>query len=99
MKSIFNLFNFVFLLSIYSIAFSNENNVTTEQVNSYMSKSSENAKCIISFTEEYKKKVFQDCQKSGEGDNIGGGCYHIVGYSINTNVLKDAFTHCTKEPS
>ncbi len=53
--------------------------------------------CIDKFLNEYSDKVFKHCQFAGYAENIGGGCYHIVGYAIHTAVLEKALLSCEIE--
>lgn len=53
--------------------------------------------CVEEFIKNYQKKVLEHCFLAGYANNIGGGCYHIIGYSINDGVLKKALNECNVE--
>ena len=50
--------------------------------------------CVEKFVYDYREAVFQHCLQAGYAQNIGGGCYHVVGYSITTTVMKRAVENC-----
>lgn len=50
--------------------------------------------CANKFIKDYQNKVFEHCMKEGYAENIGGGCYHVVGYAIHTAVLEKALNKC-----
>jgi hypothetical protein len=52
-------------------------------------------KCLSDFLSAYQNAVFEVCQEQTCGENIGGGCYHIVGLSVTTPVIKAATEHCS----
>lgn len=52
-------------------------------------------KCISNFLSAYENAVFEVCQEQRCGENIGGGCYHIVNFSVTTPVIKAAIEHCS----
>ena len=52
--------------------------------------------CVNSFIDNYGKQVLLHCQQTGYAQNIGGGCYHILGYSLNTAVFEEAIKSCSK---
>lgn len=52
--------------------------------------------CANKYVEDYQNKVLKHCLQAGYAENIGGGCYHIVGYSVSTSVLKKALDKCDK---
>lgn len=53
-----------------------------------------NKTCSNEFIKNYEEKVLKHCLQAGYAENIGGGCYHIVGYSINNSVIKKALEKC-----
>jgi hypothetical protein len=65
---------------------SKHNNLTGEAKN-----------CAEEFIKNYQQKVLEHCLLAGYANNIGGGCYHIVGYSVNTGVVKKALNECNIE--
>jgi len=68
--------------------------VIREKYNS-MNKQPEHKECLSSFVKSYQDAMLETCLKHGCGQNIGGGCYHIVGYSITTSVLEAATDQCS----
>ena len=58
-------------------------------------KQPEYKECLKSFVKSYQDAVLETCLKHECGNNIGGGCYHIVGYSITTSVLEAAIEKCS----
>jgi hypothetical protein len=73
---------------------SKNSNAILEKYNS-MSKQPEYKECLSGFVKSYQDAVLEACLKHGCGQNIGGGCYHIVGYSITTSVLEKAIEQCS----
>lgn len=65
-------------------------------MNLYTSLLNEKGNCEQPFVEAYREKVLLHCQQAGYAQNIGGGCYHIVGYSLHTAVFEQAVKACTK---
>lgn len=51
--------------------------------------------CASDFIKTYEKNVLKHCLQAGYAKDIGGGCYHVVGY-ISTNVLKKAIDVCLR---
>lgn len=52
--------------------------------------------CAKPFVDSYREKVLKHCQQAGYAKSIGGGCYHMVGYSLHTAVFEEAVKVCTK---
>ncbi|GJL95585.1 MAG: hypothetical protein DHS20C05_19900 [Hyphococcus sp.] len=50
--------------------------------------------CIYDYYDEYTDKLYDLCVAADAGRNIGGGCAHIVGYSIDTSVVETALAAC-----
>lgn len=50
--------------------------------------------CVTKFVEDYESQVMAHCRQSGYAQNIGGGCDHVLGYSITMTVIKRALQHC-----
>lgn len=50
--------------------------------------------CVTDYIRDYQDKVFDHCRQSGYAANIGGECYHIVGYAISTAVVLKSFQSC-----
>jgi hypothetical protein len=50
--------------------------------------------CLSQVLKSHQQSVFESCQKYGCGNNIGGGCYHISGYSLNDAVFQHAINNC-----
>jgi len=53
--------------------------------------------CAQEFTRNYKKKVLEHCLQAGYAQNIGGGCYHMVSYSVTATVEKHTLEKCSPE--
>lgn len=71
-----------------------ENSDKTLKQYNIMNKHPKYKQCLSKFVESYQDSVLGTCLKHGCGNNIGGGCYHIVGYSITTSVLEAAVEKC-----
>jgi len=52
--------------------------------------------CVENYLTEYRNAILTSCQKYDCGNRIGGGCYHIMGYSVTEKVLVDAEAKCNK---
>ncbi|MBC3873363.1 hypothetical protein [Undibacterium flavidum] len=50
--------------------------------------------CADKFIQNYQELVLKHCEQSGYAESIGGGCYHIVGRSLHTGVLKHVLKVC-----
>ncbi|WP_125719011.1 hypothetical protein [Pseudoalteromonas rubra] len=48
--------------------------------------------CIKSTRAYFYYKAVAKCKEEGRGENIGGGCYHIVGYELMHD--KNELEHC-----
>ena len=51
--------------------------------------------CLSDFLDTYRNAVLKICKKYKCGEGIGGGCYHIVGYSVTTPVIEAAIEQCS----
>ena len=51
--------------------------------------------CLESVIESHERAVFESCTLHKCGDNVGGGCWHISGYSVHSAVLAKAVEKCT----
>ncbi|RZV40586.1 MAG: hypothetical protein EX271_10040 [Acidimicrobiales bacterium] len=52
--------------------------------------------CAKKFVSEYKDRVLEHCLQAGYARNIGGGCFHLMPYSVTTAVLDEALNLCSK---
>ncbi|CAD5271185.1 putative integron gene cassette protein [Alteromonas sp. 38] len=53
--------------------------------------------CLDSFINEYQKGLFEYCEATEGGENIGGGCAHVAyAWSITTSVLEAGLANCTR---
>lgn len=59
-----------------------------------MTKNPLNKMCLQKVVNEHQSSVYESCVKHGCGENIGGGCSHITGYSVSSTVLKVAVEKC-----
>lgn len=50
--------------------------------------------CTDKFVQNYQALVLKHCLQAGYAEDIGGGCYHIVGRTLHTGVLKEALKVC-----
>ena len=50
--------------------------------------------CFDNFLSEYQNKVYEHCEQEGYAKNIGGGCSHIVGYSLSNALFLKALESC-----
>ena len=57
----------------------------------------EERECANKFITDYQDVVLEHCLQAGYAQNIGGGCYHVVGYSISTTVITHALSSCNIE--
>lgn len=72
-----------------------ETKALLSQVNSL---EGEERECKLGYVEDYQEKVFAHCEKSGDADEIAGGCYHVAINSVHQAVLIEALKHCNIEP-
>jgi len=56
--------------------------------------SREGRECTYEFIGEYQEKIRQHCLQTGYAENIGGGCEHVVGYTLHVGVLEKAMNSC-----
>ena len=69
-----------------------QNEKILEQVNSLGKK---DAECVWSFKKAYQKSLFDYCEKTGKGANVGGGCHHTAyAWSLHSGVTVKAFEKC-----
>ena len=54
----------------------------------------ENKKCVDELTLKYVNRVFEHCVEDGYAENIGGGCYHIVGQAETFTVSASIMESC-----
>ena len=66
----------------------------TKILDTFNSLSGKSKSCAEEFLNNYEKLVFDHCEKEGYGQGIGGGCSHVVGYSIHIAVLEEAMKNC-----
>ena len=52
--------------------------------------------CANKLVENHRAAVFAACKHHRCGENIGGGCAHGAGYSVNSSVFKKALEKCAK---
>ena len=52
--------------------------------------------CATEYLKRYKDKVLTHCLQAGYAENIGGGCYHIVGRSVTTSVMQHTMNICSE---
>jgi hypothetical protein len=50
--------------------------------------------CAAEVIQNHQTAVLEACEIQHSGDTIGGGCYHIAGYSMTDAVLKRAVAEC-----
>ena len=60
-----------------------------------LSYSSNEDSCVESFIKDYSDNVLEHCLQAGYANNVGGGCYHVVGRSVHLNVEKHALETCS----
>lgn len=56
--------------------------------------SAEERMCSKSFIDEYRKAFFDACNLNRCGENIGGGCSHLAGYSTTNDVIDASIRSC-----
>jgi hypothetical protein len=56
--------------------------------------SAEERMCSKSFIEEYRKAFFDACNLNRCGENIGGGCSHLAGYSTTNDLIDASIRSC-----
>ena len=54
----------------------------------------EQKSCTDDFLSDYKDRVLEHCLQAGYAQHIGGGCYHIIGYSVSAAVQERALESC-----
>jgi hypothetical protein len=53
--------------------------------------------CADAYLRAYQKALFDYCEATGRGKNVGGGCSHAAyAWSIHTRVLELALEQCAK---
>ncbi len=53
--------------------------------------------CANAYVKDYQDSLFEHCEATHGGDNIGGGCDHVAyAWSITTELLERSIQHCTK---
>ena len=52
--------------------------------------------CASERLKEHEASVLEACLLHRCGDNIGGGCWHIAGYSTNSSAIQNAVNQCSK---
>jgi hypothetical protein len=72
----------------------NNSDAIRDKYNS-MNKQPVNKNCLNSFVKSYEDALLEACLKHKCGEDIGGGCYHIVGYSTTTSLLAAAIEKCS----
>lgn len=70
-----------------------EDEAIVDRINAVQGKEKQ---CHEEFFRRYRQSIFEHCQATGAGLRVGGGCEHIVGYSIHTGVLERALEQCSE---
>ncbi|WP_390449923.1 hypothetical protein, partial [Pseudoalteromonas sp. MTN2-4] len=66
--------------------------VILERVNSLEGKEKE---CLNNFISDYQKSLYEYCEATDGGNNIGGGCHHVAyAWSITSSVLEAGLASC-----
>ena len=52
--------------------------------------------CASNRLKQHETSVLEACLLHHCGDNIGGGCWHIAGYSMNSSAIQNAVNTCSK---
>lgn len=73
----------------------NDNSIeeASEKYN-FLVKQTTSGNCLKIFLQTYRDAFFEACSKHNCGKNIGGGCYHMTGYSITPDVTTAAVKKC-----
>jgi len=50
--------------------------------------------CMEKIVSDHQRSVLEACMVHRCGENVGGGCYHIAGYSIHSDVSAKAVSVC-----
>lgn len=53
--------------------------------------------CASNVLKEHETAVLDACLLHHCGDGIGGGCWHIAGYSMNSSAIQNAINKCSKQ--
>ena len=68
-----------------------------EIINQFNALNETQAACANGFIKSYQKALFDHCEATNGGKNIGGGCDHVAYFgSVHTRVLEVALERCTK---
>lgn len=51
--------------------------------------------CALLYVSEYKQRVLEHCLQARYAENIGGGCFHLMPYSVTTSVLENVINNCS----
>jgi len=51
--------------------------------------------CASTLLKHHEASVLEACLRHRCGDNVGGGCWHIAGYSINSSAIQNAVNKCS----
>jgi hypothetical protein len=51
--------------------------------------------CADEFIRDYQKSLFDYCEATGSGENVGGGCSHVAyAWSLHTRVFELGLEEC-----
>ena len=80
---------------IHNRKFSDEDNqIIHTKVNSLVGQEKE---CLNIFINDYQKSLYEYCEATDGGDDIGGGCNHVAyAWSITSSVLEAGLSSCQK---
>jgi len=53
--------------------------------------------CASNLLKGHETAVLEACLLHHCGDNIGGGCWHIAGYAMNSSAIQNAVNQCSKQ--
>lgn len=68
-----------------------DSNILLDQINSL---EGEESHCFERYLRAYNAKVFEHCEQEGYAENTGGGCYHVVNYSLHNALFVAALQSC-----
>ncbi len=69
-----------------------ENSQILEKVNALKGT---NEECLNTFISDYQRSLYDYCEATNGGENIGGGCAHVAyAWSVTSSVLEQALNSC-----
>lgn len=90
-KDLSNDIRYIYSKSIHSTINKGEDIIS--KYNAF-SKNPTSKKCLEEVISLHQKALYESCIKYGCDNTIGGGCAHIVGYSVTTKVISVALKKC-----